>query len=113
MSSTTSWRSAAAIVCSSSRSSARIFATPNGWWMNSSPERRCWPSCALGRERERAGEQIAVEIGLVALDRRDQLVDELLMTLGYLEDGHIHSVLRASGAKPSARGVPLPKEEPL
>ena len=60
----------------------------------------------LGRERERSREQIAVEIGLVALDRLDQLIDELLMTLGYLEYGHIHSVLRAAGAKPSAAAYP-------
>ena len=47
VSSTTSCSSAAATVSSSRRSSAKILATDHGWRMNSSPDRRCWPSCAF------------------------------------------------------------------
>ena len=63
------------------------------------------------RERERARDQIAVELGLVPLDRFDQLIDELLVSLGYLEHGHDHSVLRAFRGKPSASRASEPKEE--
>src|SRR5581483_853332 len=59
----------------------------------------------LRREGERACDQVAIEIGLVALDRLDQLIDQLLMTFRYLEYGHINSVLRAFGAKPSVLGT--------
>ena len=83
VSSTTSWSSAAAIVSSSRRSSARIFAAPHGWWMKSSPERRCWPSWASRREAERARQQLAVDVGVVRRDLREQLVDEVLMPLAY------------------------------
>ena len=91
VSSTVSWRSAAASVASSSRRPARIFAAPHGWWMNSCPERRSCPSCACGREAERPREQLPVDVGLVGLDLGDQLVDEVLMPL---EHRHRPSVLR-------------------
>jgi len=102
VSSTTSWRRAAAIVCSSRCSSARIFATPNGWLMNSSPERRCWPACALAANENARARRDRVDLRLVLGHRLDQLIDELLMTLRYLEYGHRHILLRASEANPSA-----------
>ena len=46
------------------------------------------PLLALVRargERERAGEEVAVDVRLVLLDRLDQLINEFLMTLRYLD----------------------------
>ena len=63
----------------------------------------------VGRERERAGEQVAVELGLVLLDRLDQLVDELLMTLGDLEHGHVTVYFGPSRHDLTLSGIP-PKE---
>ena len=42
----------------------------------------------LRSEGEGACEQVAVDIGLVGLDLRDQLVDEVLMTLLSFDQGH-------------------------
>ena len=53
------------------------------------------PLVGARRERERSRQQVAVELRLVLLDRLDQLVDELLMSIRDLEHGHGHSVLRA------------------
>ena len=88
MSSTTSWRSAAAIVWSSSCSSAQIFADAHGWWMNGSPERRTWPVVRGRRELEGAGDQLLVDVGVVRLDVRDQLVDEVLVVPLNVNDSH-------------------------
>ena len=52
------------------------------------------PIVGACRERECPRQQLPIEIGLVRLDRLQQLVDELLMTLCYLDDSHITSVLR-------------------
>ena len=60
-------------------SSAQIFAAPNGWWMNASPERRSWPSCARRRELEGASEQVAVGVRVVGRDLGDQLFEEILV----------------------------------
>ena len=45
VSSTVSWSSAAHSVSESSRRLAQILATPSGWVMKSSPERRRWSAC--------------------------------------------------------------------
>ena len=54
VSSTASWRSAAATVCSSRPSSATIVATAMGCVMYGSPERRNWPSWAPAAVRPAA-----------------------------------------------------------
>ena len=74
--------------------------------MKSSPERRCWPSCAFAAKTERAGEQLPVDVGLVRLDVGDQLVDEVLVMPFDVDDSHELSVLARSGEPP-------PQEWPL
>ena len=92
MSSTTSWRSAAASVCSSRWSVARIFAAPHGCRMKSSPERRRWPLVGPLSERECPAQQVSSTSGLVRGDVRDQLLDEVLVPFLRLDDGHVPSV---------------------
>ena len=79
--------------------------------MNSSPERRCCPSWARAANENARVEQIPIEIGLVGLDRLQQLVDELLMTLRYLDDSHITVYFGASSGGSSARVSAVAKEE--
>src|SRR5207248_5201409 len=50
-------------------------------------------------EHECAGEQIAVDVGVVLRDLRDQLVDQLLVSFARFEDRHMKIVLLASGTK--------------
>ena len=99
MSSTTSWRSAAAIVCSSRRSSAQIFATPNGWLDEVLAGAARLALVRARREVERARQQIAVDARVVGLDVREQLVDEVLVSLSMSTTAMTFSVLGGLAAK--------------
>ena len=81
VSSTTSWSSAATIVCSSRRSSAQIFATPNGVVDEVLAGAALLARVSTLGEAERVRDELGVELGQVALDLGDQLLDEVLVFL--------------------------------
>ena len=88
MSSTVSWSSAAQSVSVSSRRPAQIWATPTGWVMNSSPERRCWSawrSQAKSKARSTSWRSIgSTVVGLVLLDDREEVAEERALVGGQL-----------------------------
>jgi hypothetical protein len=57
------------------------------------------PVVGLGGEAKRSREQVPIDVRVVGLDVRDQLVEQLLVLFARFEDGHRKSVLP---------GFPLP-----
>src|SRR5207253_10466905 len=74
------------------------------------------PRVGLRGEAEGAQEQVAIDRRVVGGHLRDQLLDEVLMRLVGLENGHESSVLRAFGgySSPNARSheAPTPRRRP-
>ena len=105
MSSTTSCRSAAAIVCSSRRSSAQIAGDAEGVvdeLLAGSP--RLARVRALG-ELERAPEQVLVDLRVVRLDLGYQLLDEVFVVPFCVENAHVLSVLSTFRTLPARRSA--------
>ena len=92
MSSTTSWSSAAAIVCSSRWSSAQIARdAPRVVDELLAGAPNLAAMAALG-ELEGAPDEVAVDVRVVGLDAREQLLDEALVVLLGADDRHELSV---------------------
>ena len=90
-------------------------ATPSGWWMNSSPERRVWPACARSAALERAPQELLVDVRVVRLDLGDQLLDEVFVMPSGVENAHRISVLSGFpllARREGGRAVPAKSDGP-
>ena len=79
-------------------------ATPSGWWMNSSPDRRVCPACARSAASNARRRRSRSTSGLYVVDLGDQLLDEVFAVPLRVEDAHRLSVL-------SGLSDPFPRED--
>ena len=86
------------MVTESSLSSAALSAVPTGWWMYASPLLRlCWP-CRKRGGHEGPRDELAVGVGVVALDGREQVVEQRPVLVGDLRQScAVRQVCRKSG----------------